>query len=916
MIKTRKATKRALFMSFVSMFLCFTMLLGTTYAWFTDSVTSATNQIVAGNLDVELEYATFNEDGSFKEWAAVNEDVKLFDDNAKWEPGHTEIAYLKVSNLGTLALKYQLSANFGNETPGVNVNGDPFKLSDYLVFKVVELDDENAVGTYTRESAIVAAGTEMGLETISGNVHELAAKTEQNTDADYVALIIYMPTIVDNEANYKTGTTPPSIELGVNLFATQKDAESDSFGSDYDKEASIIVTSPAVALPAVGETATEQILTTAAKNSMTLTLSSEFLGGIADAYASSTEEAPVAVALSHSEPKIDADNNTIKFDYVELVDENGDIIDLEALDNDNPITVKFNVGDAFNVGDTVIVYHDGEIFATPEVDADKNITYTATHFCEVTVGYNDGKIDNLIELENTIKHANNGDTVVFGGNITSEDGILIKDQNLTIDLNGYTFTVSKGSSTSNRNFKIIGTSVVTIKNGTMIAGDNAYGTVRTEGQANVTLENLKLYNKLGGGLNVKVVTGTNVTINNCEIYSQYGGGVEASGGNIVLNNTKIEQKGSYDNGWYSVAMEINGGGKITVNSGEYSGSAIATDANASRGNCVAFILSSGGTLDINGGTFNGVVAETADVSNFCGLIYADRAAVVNIYGGEFISNGAILDMRNNAGTQPNPVATIYGGKFSADPTVSGLYSSNLIKLAESCYVEAQDGYYTVIKDESIVVTTAEEFVEAIANVTEEGTKIKATGVTVDINAIGVEQATGKKAFSIPSGVTIEGLSVVGTYRGGNYFFFEGSPDEEIVFENCTFELSGRTMGLGFLGVAGGARSVVYNNCTFKGAVILEFPDSQGVATYNNCTFTKATSGNTYIMAIGGTHEFNECTFDYTGLTQSNMGIVDTAAINVCSESDGSNSTTVILNGCTRISCGTRKYGANSTLTIK
>ena len=50
----KKVTKRALFLSFVSMFLCFTMLIGTTYAWFTDSVSSGMNTIVAGNLDVEL----------------------------------------------------------------------------------------------------------------------------------------------------------------------------------------------------------------------------------------------------------------------------------------------------------------------------------------------------------------------------------------------------------------------------------------------------------------------------------------------------------------------------------------------------------------------------------------------------------------------------------------------------------------------------------------------------------------------------------------------------------------------------------------------------------------------------------------------------------------------------------------------
>jgi predicted ribosomally synthesized peptide with SipW-like signal peptide len=59
MIMTKKrSTKTALLMSVLSLFLCFSMLLGTTYAWFTDSVSSANNIITAGNLDVVLEYKT------------------------------------------------------------------------------------------------------------------------------------------------------------------------------------------------------------------------------------------------------------------------------------------------------------------------------------------------------------------------------------------------------------------------------------------------------------------------------------------------------------------------------------------------------------------------------------------------------------------------------------------------------------------------------------------------------------------------------------------------------------------------------------------------------------------------------------------------------------------------------------------
>lgn len=49
-----KSTKRSLLLSILSMILCISMLLGTTYAWFTDSVTSGKNRINAGNLDVEL----------------------------------------------------------------------------------------------------------------------------------------------------------------------------------------------------------------------------------------------------------------------------------------------------------------------------------------------------------------------------------------------------------------------------------------------------------------------------------------------------------------------------------------------------------------------------------------------------------------------------------------------------------------------------------------------------------------------------------------------------------------------------------------------------------------------------------------------------------------------------------------------
>ena len=310
----------------------------------------------------------------------------------------------------------------------------------------------------------------------------------------------------------------------------------------------------------------------------------------------------------------------------------------------------------------------------------------------------DKKYESLQEAFATVQ---DDQTITFLSNVEQADGVILTDKNITVDLNGKTFTVSEGASTNNRNFKINGSSKVTIKNGTMIAAgeltSGAYGTVRTEGEAVVNLEAVKLYSYRGYGLNVKANTGTKVNIKDSEIYSQYSGGVEAAGGEIELTNVKIEQSGVYSGAaWCSVAIGVNGGGKVTVNSGDYYAAAIATDTNAAQATWVAYVMSSGGTLDIKGGTFTGVVAETASAANACGLICADRAAVVNIHDGIFNSNGAILDMRNNVGTQPNPVATLYGGNFSADPRVSGLYSSNLIKVAEGKeVVEGADGRWTI-----------------------------------------------------------------------------------------------------------------------------------------------------------------------------------------------------------------------------
>lgn len=226
-----KSTKRALLSSLLALVLCFSMLLGTTFAWFTDSVTSANNIIQAGNLDVELYYQAEGE----TTWTKVTETTNVFKDGVLWEPGHTEVVKLKVVNEGSLALKYQLGVNVASETGSVNMAGEAFKLSDYIKFGIID-----GAQTYTREEAIAEAeknATALATAYKSGNTALAAKNDNADTDEKVVTMVVYMPTSVGNEANAKTGEAVPTINLGINLLATQVEAEGDSFDTDYDKDA-------------------------------------------------------------------------------------------------------------------------------------------------------------------------------------------------------------------------------------------------------------------------------------------------------------------------------------------------------------------------------------------------------------------------------------------------------------------------------------------------------------------------------------------------------------------------------------------------------------------------------------------------------------------------------------------------------
>ena len=238
-----KSTKRALVSSALAVLMCVAMLIGTTFAWFTDTASTGVNKIQAGNLDIKVEYRT----SLTGEWKNLDNATDLFGaEGTLFEPGHTRVVELKIENAGNLALKYKIGMNVVSETAGTNKAGNSYKLSDYLKVAATGIQQYPAEGGIAEamEWAIFQPDMEsmwkphdfanFELETDSnGQVHAL-----QPGAAQILGIKVYMPETVGNEANAISTEQAASINFGLNVVATQYTYEKDGFGStQYDKDA-------------------------------------------------------------------------------------------------------------------------------------------------------------------------------------------------------------------------------------------------------------------------------------------------------------------------------------------------------------------------------------------------------------------------------------------------------------------------------------------------------------------------------------------------------------------------------------------------------------------------------------------------------------------------------------------------------
>lgn len=221
-------TRRLLF-SMITMIVCIAMLVGSTFAWFTDVAKSTNNVINPGRLDLEVEYTLDGEN-----WEDLNGAENLFGDGL-FEPGYTRVVAFKVRNNGSLAFKYKMSLDILSETKGVNVAGENFALSDYLVASTALTQDAGDVSTafdHILHSTI--RWKDSALKELALFADDTVLEPNQETVS---ILRLYMPTDIGNVANAKDDDSLPSLNLGVTVTATQAPVEEDSYDNKYDKDA-------------------------------------------------------------------------------------------------------------------------------------------------------------------------------------------------------------------------------------------------------------------------------------------------------------------------------------------------------------------------------------------------------------------------------------------------------------------------------------------------------------------------------------------------------------------------------------------------------------------------------------------------------------------------------------------------------
>lgn len=620
-MSNKKATKRALLTSITALAMCVVMLVGTTFAWFTDTATANVNKIQAGNLDVDIVDAS----GNSLEGQTLYFRDKNNGTNILWEPGATfNLDTFKIVNKGNLAIKYEITVN------GVTGSNKLLKAIDFTVTKNgTSVDLANLKGVLLPAGKTAAAGEEVS-ETaaivISGTMKTSAGNEYKNLTLDGISITVKaMQVSYEYDSNGNTyddaaDMTPDNLHLraSANVTKTVDPAQATEFKSE---SGTVSLTAPA------GSIATE--------GDYTLSVVPMASGNIT---------AAAGTAVNAYDIKLKA--------------EDGTVVTAAA---GTTFTVQLKIGAGLK---NVKVFHNGTEITPITYDETAGIvTFTTDSFSIFDVQY-DAPTAMIVggecytTLADAVAVAKDGDTIMLLKN-TNGNGIKVlpntfANNGLTVDFNGYVYTVGGvlvGSATTGTNaFQLNQGNKITFKNGSIVGV--AEGTKPAEdtpdwhGAPAIVLQN---YCDLT--LDNMIVTGGDQTVytmsNNC--------------GNIVINNTTINAGKAQGYGSGPFAFDVYGGWykdnvTVTVKGNSVINGDIELDRNTKNpstsintlilGDCTVNgnILKSDGTLNFAGNvTLNGNVNVTKNKDDAANCIIVTGATTLNL-------NGKIItpdDMGNN-----------------------------------------------------------------------------------------------------------------------------------------------------------------------------------------------------------------------------------------------------------------------------
>lgn len=228
-MNSHRQTKRALLTSVMALVMCVVMLLGTTFAWFTDTATANVNTIKSGNLDVVLQVKDSNGD-----WITSNRALTWVKNAAGsgqellWEPGASyNLEEFRILNNGNLNLKYKVIIS--------GATGDTMLL-DVIDFSGKITDENNAV-------------TDLPSVSMNSTTPVILDRALAAGKADTITLNGTMQTSANNTYMKKTVD-----DITIAVYATQATGEYDSTRNDYDENA----TYPDVAFVTVAAPTTEE----------------------------------------------------------------------------------------------------------------------------------------------------------------------------------------------------------------------------------------------------------------------------------------------------------------------------------------------------------------------------------------------------------------------------------------------------------------------------------------------------------------------------------------------------------------------------------------------------------------------------------------------------------------------------------